>query len=184
MPFNKATNKSQQEDFWDSWLFELSPGARRHQDNVGVEPGPKQHEPAWQVLFVNDLHPTPQLRRCHSLESLLSLLRVLAKDPTTYYGLSYGLPAYLAKSPQGDDRRYFVHPDGNLYPLFDAVENLVIDATGAMSDEDAHLGPVATTSREQKQQDPFSGSYFEEDGDEFEEDPDFDPDDLEGYAML
>jgi len=129
-------------------------------------------------MYVNDTQPAPSLLRFTELTGMLSFLRELIKDKSTYYRVLFGVEGDVS-CPSSDGRRYFVHPNGKPFPLFDPIEKIEIDRTYSMGDDENELSSVHARQIQSAPQTPRSQSYFmEEDDIDEEEDPEMADDDF------
>lgn len=161
---------------WQKWLSRLSPGARQAQDYLSRQ-GNKREEPAWHVFYVNDVEPQPQFRRLGNFEAAIKFLRELPVG--TFAVPVFGLPAYYSRVRSPTDRRYLVHPNGKVVPLFDAIEEIEIDTGFMLGDPDLDITPVTTaslTNNGRPPPTPGRATFLAEDDIEEEEDPEFDGD--------
>lgn len=164
-----------QQSQWAQWLQKLSPTARTQQEYLARR-GNKREEPAWHVLFVNDTEPQPQFRRFASFELMRRfLVEQRQTSPDTFAVPVYGLPARYNRAQTATDRRYLIHPNGKIVPLFDAIEEIEVDNSFMLGDMDLDITPVTTAtltnpgSRPRGQQ--AQSRLLEEDDIDEEEDP-------------
>jgi hypothetical protein len=140
--------------------------------------GNKQEEPAWHVFYVNDVEPQPQFRRCGTFDAVIKFLRGLPVG--TFAVPVFGLPAYYNRVRNPTDRRYLVHPNGKIVPLFDAIEEIEIDNSFMLGDPDLDITPVTTAALTNNGRPPSSpgarATFLAEDDIEEEEDPELDAD--------
>jgi len=58
----------------------------------------------------------------------------------------YGLLARYSLAKNATDRRYLIHPNGKIVPLFEAIEELEVDSSFMLGDLDLDITPVTTAS--------------------------------------
>lgn len=139
--------------------------------------GNKREEPAWHVLFVSDTEPQPQFRRFASFELLRRFLTEQRRlSPDMFAVPVFGLLARYSLATGATDRRYLIHPNGKIWPLFEAIEEIKVDSSFLLGDTDLDITPVTTTtltspSGRAWSQQPRSSQLLEEDVIDEEEDP-------------
>jgi len=109
--------------------------------------GNKQEPAAWHVLFVSDTHPQPQFRRFASFDAMCKFLTQQRRlSPDMFAVPVYGLLARYSLAKNATDRRYLIHPNGKIVPLFEAIEELEVDSSFMLGDLDLDITPVTTAS--------------------------------------
>jgi hypothetical protein len=140
--------------------------------------GNKQASPAWHVIYVNDTELQPQVRKFASLENMRDfLIEQRRTSPDTFAVPVFGVLGHYSRAQGPTDRRYLIHPNGKVIPLFEAIEELEVDNSFLLGDADLDLSPVPTEELSSAPRRPTrqrQTSQLLEEDDIDEEDPEMD----------
>lgn len=167
-----------QQQAWAQWSALLSSASRRKQEEF--KPAVAAVElPAWHVVVYGE-GVDPFRSRFESISDLLAFMA--SRDPLDQMWIYYGVPGLYGFAQGLTSQRFFVHPDGRRFPLFDTEPEIVIseDGRGAPlsppSDESAQffndmqvrLGNTATRQAAFDEPDPDTDDRIAD----FQEEPD------------
>jgi hypothetical protein len=120
-----------QRQAWAQWSALLTSASRRKQEEfkpavAAVEP------PAWHVVVYGE-HVEPDRERFESLSDLLVFMA--GRDPLDQMWIFYGVRGFYGFAQGLMAQRFFIHPDGRRFPLFDTEPEIIIseDGRGALT---------------------------------------------------
>ena len=129
-----------QRQAWAQWSALLTSASRRKQEEF-KPPVAAVESPAWHIVVYGE-NVDPERARFESLSDLLVFMA--GRDPLDQMWIYYGVRGLYGYAQGLSAQRFFIHPDGRRFPLFDTEPEIIIseDGRGAAlappSDESAH----------------------------------------------
>jgi hypothetical protein len=128
---------------WNHWVSLLTPAAKRGQERFRRIDDPLSIGPMWHVVVVDEV-PEPTVVSLSSLPELISFLSSLSKQASAT--IVYGIRGLHGVSRQSTVLRFFLHPNGQRYDLFNRDADIIVDEHGYMGDRPADLSPSSATT--------------------------------------
>ncbi len=115
-----------QRQAWAQWSALLSSASRRKQEEF-KPPVIAVELPAWHVVVYGE-HIDPERARFASISDLLVFMA--GRDPLDQMWIFYGVRGLYGFAQGFMEQRFFIHPDGRRFPLFDTEPEIIISEDG------------------------------------------------------